>query len=286
MSVPVPLRLRPLEIGDLLDETFRMYRRHFLLFAGISVICAIPSAGLVGLFLGWASIVLQQSSSSTTVNGPFDLTTAAGILGIAAAALVMNLLILPFSHAAVTFAACESALGRPVTPGGVFRGVLRRYFPLLGYFLLFNSFTAYLALLLCIAPFALWLWGFVLWIAVAPAMFIENTGLGAAIGRSRQLVQGRWWRTFLVLFLAFVVYEVVAVALGAFLQLAQYLLTIFVSPFVAASITAASSVLISALVAPIIQIVVVLIYFDLRVRREALDLFQIAYRIAAPAATG
>lgn len=286
MSVPVPLRLRPLEIGDLLDETFRMYRRHFLLFAGISVICAIPSAGLVGLFLGWASIVLQQSSSSTTVNGPFDLTTAAGILGIAAAALVMNVLILPFSHAAVTFAACESALGRPVTPGGVFRGVLRRYFPLLGYFLLFNSFTAYLALLLCIAPFALWLWGFVLWIAVAPAMFIENTGLGAAIGRSRQLVQGRWWRTFLVLFLAFVVYEVVAVALGAFLQLAQYLLTIFVSPFVAASITAASSVLISALVAPIIQIVVVLIYFDLRVRREALDLFQIAYRIAAPAATG
>ncbi|HKW70765.1 MAG TPA: hypothetical protein VJP81_09305 [Candidatus Dormibacteraeota bacterium] len=286
MSVPVPLRLRPLEIGDLLDETFRMYRRHFLLFAGISVICAIPSAGLVGLFLGWASIVLQQSSSSTTVNGPFDLTTAAGILGIAAAALVINVLILPFSHAAVTFAACESALGRPVTPGGVFRGVLRRYFPLLGYFLLFNSFTAYLALLLCIAPFALWLWGFVLWIAVAPAMFIENTGLGAAIGRSRQLVQGRWWRTFLVLFLAFVVYEVVAVALGAFLQLAQYLLTIFVSPFVAASITAASSVLISALVAPIIQIVVVLIYFDLRVRREALDLFQIAYRIAAPAATG
>src|ERR1700736_5967342 len=48
VSAPAPLRLRPLEIGDLLDETFRIYRRHFLLFAGISVILAIPSAGLQG----------------------------------------------------------------------------------------------------------------------------------------------------------------------------------------------------------------------------------------------
>ena len=42
MSAPAPLRLRPLEVGDLLDETFRMYRRHFFLFAGISVILSIP----------------------------------------------------------------------------------------------------------------------------------------------------------------------------------------------------------------------------------------------------
>ena len=279
MSVSVPLRLRPLEIGDLLDETFRMYRRHFLLFAGISVILAIPSAGLLGLFFGWFSIVLQQNPSQP------DFGSGAAFLGILAAAFVVNLLILPFSHAAVTYAACESALGRPVTPGGVFRGVLRRYFPLLGYWLLFNVYTAYLAVLLCIAPFVLWSWAFVLWIAATPAMFIENIGLGAAMGRSRQLVRGRWWRTFLILFLTFVVYEVVALALGGFIQLAQYLLAIVVSPFIATAITGASSVLVSALVAPIVQIIMVLIYFDLRVRQEALDLFQIAYRIAAPAAT-
>jgi hypothetical protein len=32
------------------------------------------------------------------------------------------------------------------------------------------------------------------------------------------------------------------------------------------------------------QIAIVLIYFDLRVRREALDLFQMAYRLSAPPA--
>src|SRR5262245_4927297 len=142
MSAPVPLRLRPLEVGDLLDETFRMYRRHFGLFAGISVILAVPSAALVGLLLGWFAVLLQQSSVATTANFPGSATF---FVVIAAAALLVNVLILPFSHAAVTYAACESALGRLVTPGIVFQGVLRRYVPLLGYFVLFNVYTAYLA---------------------------------------------------------------------------------------------------------------------------------------------
>jgi len=138
--------------------------------------------------------------------------------------------------------------------------------------------------ILCLAPFALWAWVFVMWVAVTPAMFVENIGIGFAVTRSRYLVQGRWWRTFLVLFLTFVAYEAVGIALGGFVQLAQILLTLFVSPFVASAITLASGQLVSALLTPITQIVIVLIYFDLRVRREALDLFQMAHRLAAPAA--
>src|SRR5713101_4488493 len=65
VSVSIPLRLRPLEIGDLLDETFRMYRRHFLLFAGISVILAVPSAALFGLALAWFSTGLQTTSDTS-----------------------------------------------------------------------------------------------------------------------------------------------------------------------------------------------------------------------------
>jgi hypothetical protein len=280
MSVSVPLRLRPLEIGDLLDETFRMYRRHFLLFAGISVILAIPSAALYGLGLAWFSIGLNTTSSAS------DLGPVTGFLGAIGAAALVNLLFLPFSHSAIVYAACESAIGRPVTASGVFFGVLRRYFPLLGYWVLFNTFTAYLALILCLAPFALWLWGFVLWVAAVPAMFVENIGLGAAIGRSRQLVQGRWWRTFLILFLTYVLYFVVSIALGGFINLAQGLLSIVVSPFIASAVVLGSGQIVAAVLAPIAQIVFVLIYFDLRVRREALDLFQMAYRLsAAQAAT-
>ncbi len=277
MSTPVPLRMRPLEIGDLLDETFRMYRRHFLLFAGISVILAIPSAALVGLvFASLSSVVGETGQSDFAAFTPF--------LESLGAAVIVSVLILPFTQGAVMYAACESALGRPVTAGGVFVGVLRRYFPLLGYWLLF-ALTGYLAAALCLVPLVLWAWVFVLWSVATPAMFVENIGLGAAMSRSRYLVQGRWWRTFLVLLLMFVVWYLSRVALGAFLQLGQVLLTIVLSPFIVSAVALAGSQLVGALVTPVLQIAIVLIYFDLRVRREALDLFQMAYRIASPAAT-
>jgi hypothetical protein len=279
VSVSVPLRLRPLEIGDILDETFRMYRRHFPLFAGLSVILAIPAAAVYGLAIAWVSVGLQQTAnrSDTALLGGFWI----GLLG----AFVVGVLILPFTHSAVTYAACESALGRPVTPGGIFSGVLRRYFPLLGYWLAFNSVTAALAIVLCIAPFVLWLWLFVMWIAVTPIMFVENVGLGWAGSRSRLLVQGRWWRTFLIIFLTVVIYELVALAIGAFLQIAQLILEQFLSQFIVTAIALVASQLFAALLTPILQIVIVLVYFDLRVRKEALDLFQHAYQLAAPPAT-
>jgi hypothetical protein len=274
----MPLRLRPLEIGDLLDETFRMYRRHFLLFAGISVILAIPSAAVTGLVLASLTQALQQTSGITDLGflGPMLATLSAGV--------IVNLLILPFTMGAVMYAACESALGRPVTAGGVFMGVLRRYFPLLGYWLLFTV-SGWLALVLCVAPIVLWTWVFVSWIVVTPAMFVENIGLGTAFGRSWRLVEGRWWRTFLILFLMLVIWYLIGVGLGAFLQLAQYLLALFISPFIATAISLATSQLISALVNPVLQIAIVLVYFDLRVRKEALDLFQMAHQLAAPQAT-
>ena len=255
-----------------------MYRRHFLLFGGISVILAIPSAALFGLAVASFTSVLQQTGSQSDFSflGPLLATFAAG--------LVVNLVILPFTMGAVMYAACESALGRPVTASGVFMAILRRYFPLLSYWLLF-SISGWLALALCVAPIALWIWVFVAWSVVVPAMFVENIGLGAAFGRSWNLVQGRWWRTFLVLFLMLVIWYVVGIGLGGFIQLGQYLLALVLSPFIAAAISVGVSELVSALVNPVIQIAIVLIYFDLRVRKEALDLFQMAHQLAAPPAT-
>ena len=112
-------------------------------------------------------------------------------------------------------------------------------------------------------------------------MFVENIGLGAALGRSWRLIEGRWWRTFLILFLMYILVQVVASALQAFLFLGQLLLQAFVSSYLSIAISEATGILVSSLVAPILQIATVLIYFDLRVRREGLDLFQLAQRVGA-----
>jgi hypothetical protein len=275
VSATVPLRLRPLEIGDLLDETFRMYRRHFLLFAGLSVILSIPSAALSSFsYYALFSGLLLQAGTATA-----DQTLLqAGTLGLYIVGALIALALVPFFYGAVTYAACESALGRPVTPGGVLSGVLGRYFPLLGYWLLIGL----MLVAFCLIP--LWIWIWVGWAVVMPLMFIENLGLGAAMGRSWRLVQGRWWRTFFTLLLMFIIWLVARTALRAFIVLAQSLLQLVIPTVAALWIAAASSVIVGSLVNPLLQIAIVLIYLDLRVRREALDLFQLAQRVASPQA--
>jgi hypothetical protein len=273
VSATVPLRLRPLEVGDLLDETFRMYRRHFLLFAGLSVILSIPSAALSSFsYYALFSGVLLQAGS--VADGQALLQAGTLVLYLAGALIAIALT--PFFYGAVTYAACESALGRPVTPGSVLSEVLRRYFPLLGYWLLIGV----MLVAFCLIP--LWIWIWVGWAVVMPAMFIENLGLGAAMGRSWRLVQGRWWRTFFTLLLMFVIWFVARTALRAFIVLAQSLLQLVIPTVAALWIAAASSVIVGSLVNPLLQIAIVLIYFDLRVRREALDLFQLAQRVSSP----
>jgi len=276
VSAPVPLRLRPLEIGDVLDETFRLYRRNFLLLAGLSVGFSIPLAAFAGY--GYSALfgeLFNQASSSN----PGDFTTFAPALAALATGVVINFIVQPLLFGAVSFAVCQSALGRPVTLAGILRGGLRKYPAVFAYlFLIFLMGIAF-----CLFP--LWIWILVAWVAVLPVMFVENTGLVAAMGRSWQLVQGRWWRTFFILLLVFVMNYVVSLALGAFLYLGQILLSIFISPFLSLAIYQAGVIAVSGLTIPILQIAIVLIYFDLRVRREGLDLFQLAQRVAAlPAA--
>ncbi len=272
VSAPVPLRLRPLEIGDVLDETFRLYRRHFLLLGGLSVAFSIPLAAFAGY--GYSALFNALLSQASAGN-PTDLGTLTPALTSLALGLAVNFLDQPLLFGGVCFAVCQSALGRPVTLRSVLGAALRKYPQVFAYlFVIFLMLVAF-----CLLP--LWIWILVGWVAVLPVMFVENTGLMAAMGRSWQLVQGRWWRTFFILLLVFVLNYVVSLALEAFLYLGQILLSIFLSPYVSLAIYEAGVIIVSGLIIPILQIAIVLIYFDLRVRKEGLDLFQLAQRVAA-----
>ncbi|HLZ94738.1 MAG TPA: glycerophosphoryl diester phosphodiesterase membrane domain-containing protein [Candidatus Dormibacteraeota bacterium] len=273
MSAPVPLRLRPLEIGDVLDETFRLYRRNFLLLAGVSVGFSIPLAAVAGYgFAALYSAFIDQAASGN----PTDLSTLAPALTAIGVGTLINFALLPLLYGSVSLAICEAALGRPVTLRKVLGGALRRYFHVAGYLAL----LLLMAIAFCLFP--LWIWIAVGWAAVLPVMFVENTGLVDAMRRSWRLVQGQWWRTFFILLLVYLLNYVVSLALEAFLYLGQILLSIFLSQFVAFAIYEAGAIVVGGLTIPILQIALVLIYFDLRVRKEGLDLFQLAQRVSVP----
>ena len=91
VSAPVPLRLRPLEIGDVLDETFRTYRRHFLLLAGISVIFSIPLAALSGY--GYFTLFNFAATQATSSN-PGDFSSFLGAMVPIAAGVLVNIAVL------------------------------------------------------------------------------------------------------------------------------------------------------------------------------------------------
>ena len=43
-STPAPVRFRPMPLSELLDELFRLYRRHFSLIVGVALVVALPVA--------------------------------------------------------------------------------------------------------------------------------------------------------------------------------------------------------------------------------------------------
>src|SRR3982074_3143261 len=119
-----------MEVGDILDETFRIYRRHFLLCAATSVILAPPAAGLAayGFFTIFGTLIQSASTGQQ-----LDVNSVLPSLSVLLVGYLITIMLSPFSYGAVIYAACESALGRPVTIWGTFRGVLRRYFAILGF---------------------------------------------------------------------------------------------------------------------------------------------------------
>src|ERR1700676_3960576 len=97
------LELRPLALGEILDRTFSLYRRHFLLFIGLS---GIPQ--LLVLALNLAQIVIAKSVAVTL---------------IAICVLIVSVVAYLFSQGGTIIAVSELYLGRPTSIAECLRGV-------------------------------------------------------------------------------------------------------------------------------------------------------------------
>jgi hypothetical protein len=271
------LRLRPLAFGELLDEIFRIYRRHFGLLVAISLLLALPVL-VTQIFGGQAE---QLAFTAAFFTGLLTQSTAAlaappqpNLLWYASFYLVTFLLAL-FTAGAVTLAAIEVMLGRPATLLSTLAGTLRRYLALLAQVLIYV--LAVVPALLCL-PVAAWI--FIRWSVAVPALLAEGIGPVQALRRSWELTRGHWWRLFGILVVVYLLAYVVSSVLGIF-ALPLAILVPFVPDVVRGAVALTVTTLASALVAPIEYLCVVLLYFDLRVRKESFDLDQLAEAAAS-----
>jgi hypothetical protein len=273
-------------LPELLDELFRLYRRHFSLIVGVALLVALP--GLVwslvtGVYRLNSGSYANLITTSPGVQPTFNSQQLSSLLGTILLGVLGGIILLPFSVGAVYRAVTDVALGRPVTIGSVLRETLARYWLLLGLIGLFFLFAIVwfiaeiigfvLLVLPGLAVFCAAVYLGVRWSLVVAAMMAEDIGPIRGLGRSWNLVSGSWWRTLGVLLIVSIMQGIITYALYILFGLIAAAVT---TGDVRLAVAQIGSTLLSALVSPITAIAVILLYFDLRVRKEGLDLDQLA----------
>jgi hypothetical protein len=273
-------------LPELLDELFRLYRRHFSLIVGVALVVALP--GLVWTLVTGAYRLNSASYANlfTTTPGTapvFNSAQFANLVGPILLGFLGSVILLPFSVGAVYRAVTDVALGRPATIGSVLRETLARYWPLLGLIGLAVAFfivwviAEIIGFLLLVLPglavFCAVIYLVVRWSLTVAAMMAEDIGPIRGLGRSWNLVTGSWWRTLGILLIVGILQAIISYGMVILLGL---IAAIFATGDFQAALVQIGGTLLSALVSPITTIAVVLLYFDLRVRKEGLDLDQLA----------
>lgn len=249
--------LRPMSVGEILDRTASLYRDNFALFFGISLVPHV-------LVMAWVvtQLAIQGPPPRIEPRGLRDLVIFAGIIVEYEVAYL-------FTQGPTAFAISELYYGRRTSVRASLLQVIRRLGRLTRCVLL-SGFALFAGSLLFLLPgvfFACRL------LVALPAAALEDLGARQSFGRSFSLTRHHSGR-------ALGVYSLVLV-----LRIAVFLLILYPSRLVAelARVHPAAAipwrealafvnVSLATLVDPFLTIAATVFYFDLRVRKEALDL--------------
>jgi hypothetical protein len=272
--------LRPLGIGEILDVGIKIYWRNAWTLFRIVLFVVLPTQIVVNLI----QISSLPAGVDNAPGGPFGPSfTSNGSIsrreGITLAvgygvALILNALAGKLAQAGCFRAVADAYLGEDVSWRSSLRYALRRLPAVIGLSLLSTIIIA-IGFILCVIP-GIYLWG-AFYVAV-PVLLVEGVGPRRALGRSRQLVRGRWWGTIGVAIVGSVLVFVVAGALnGLILGVAlaspsQNTVTGFV-------LTTLATTLSAVLTTPAAAAFATVLYVDLRVRKEGFDLLLLAQRL-------
>jgi hypothetical protein len=251
--------LRPLGVGEVLDGAVRLARRNARSVLIVSVPYAIV-ATLAGALLQYGTINSQDATTLVAIGG---LIITAGL-----GAVLTGLLAPLFS---------ADLLGDRITIGKSLRRVGGRA-GLLFMLGLAVAISEGAGLVACIVG-GVWLWG--IWAVAAPAFALERLGIRAALARSRALVSGTFWRVWGIRALGwFVVYVLMQLIELPFLALAAKLTHVDLldsnphttNAALYVAIVSAGQLIAAALLAPVSSAIEVLLYTDLRMRKEGMDI--------------
>jgi hypothetical protein len=273
------LRLR--SILEVVDTGFRLYRRHFLYLVGLA---AIPNMLLAPLFLllgrYWTPAwwVAEEDFLAVFIS---QILGGIGALWIGGVQLVLTLLLGAAGMHSL-------AMGEKPTILGAVRKVLARWRAAAAATAMHATLLAALACLSCGVPLLSAVYG-TFFALFAHVMFFEGAGLGVSLRRSARLA-GHYFFTVLVVLL---------ITYGGFSKVVEYGVTIPITVGglmrhgfmggegqVFYALLGAGKGLAQALAWPLVTATLSVLYYDLLLRREGLDLRLRCLRIPVDGVRG
>jgi hypothetical protein len=254
---------RPLGIGEILRTAFQLYQRHWQTLLAIAAVVVVPLTLLQYLFGD-----LVRTQGETTRNGVVveTATWAVGIAGLLAA-LAAILMYLVLTGAITRAVAAEVAGEDPSVEQSYRFGFHRLWSVLLVSVLVGLAIIG--GLILFIIP------GIYLGVRLAvsiEALVVEGRRGTEAMGRSWGLVGGHWWHAFFTLLVAALLTGIVNAVITA--------------PFGATNwfVQGVAAAVATVVTLPYGVLVGVLLYLDLRARKERLTMEALRTDLQASAA--
>ena len=251
----------------------KLYLSNLGMFLNTVALIVIPAA-LIGMLIQMATIPksTQVIDGELVFSDEDALEIFAGTSGLTSfIAVFLGIL----ATAAITKAVADQYLGRAPSIADSLAFARGRWGTLLRMIFL-QGFIIILGLIALIIP---GIYLFVAFAVAGPVLILEGLGARDSLRRSRKLVDGRWWPVLGVLILSGILSFIFS-GLGG----------LFISPVLGGVTTVNTHILVSSIGQMIIQIlaaplsaaITVVLYFDLRARKEGFGLHDLQAATAVP----
>ncbi|WP_133411831.1 glycerophosphoryl diester phosphodiesterase membrane domain-containing protein [Agromyces badenianii] len=306
---PGLLPLRPLGFGTVLWAPFRVLRRNPAATFGSGLLVQLVSVvATLAVTVPFMLFVFSRVEGATTADADAVLSGAVGgFILLMLVPVVLSLVAGAFLQGVMVVDVASGTLGERLGFGALWKRAAKRIWPLLGWTAMLTGallvllaglvlvvvlaalndpVTLVIAILLVllaglgIAAVAAWL-GTKL--SLVPSVIVlEGAGIGTAMRRSWRLTDGFFWRTFGTLLLVGFILNIAAQVVVQPVSLIGTILAPLIDPTgtgaavailaVTLVVTMILSLLIGAITAVVQAALVAVIYIDLRMRKEGLDL--------------
>jgi len=285
-------RFRPMGLGDILDEAFDLYKNNFSLFAGIGAIVFFPVSFYCGIIIA-RLIAMENALQAGRYMGSNPTSSFAGFFIV----VIGFALLYPIITCAFTYAISQRYIDATTSIGKTYGYTLRRVGAIIWTAILSSlcmmgiNLVAYIPSIAVLSRPGLFiifrLLGAVIVYYVGArltfgytALVVDGKSGTAALKRSWDLSNGYGWRIFGILFITGIIVGIIAlVTILAFSLLLRVVSSGQLSSSFGLMIGTFGGIM-AVLLMPIMVLVIVLLYYDLRIRKEGFDLQMLAQDLA------